>query len=87
MTSNNPDTTKQEVEQVESIHQTENISYNDDLSFKNYTEKEEQKQNKKSIFIRFKDSIYQKPEKTQNVWHLLTNLDYTQRITFVAGKM
>lgn len=80
------DTTKQEVEQVESVHRPENAGsvQDDDLSFKNYTEKEEQK--KKNILVRFKDSIYQKPEKTENVWKLLTNLTNTQRITFAAGK-
>lgn len=40
---------------------------------------------KKHWLIRFKDSIYTKPESTPNVWHLLVNLNNTQRITFVAG--
>lgn len=74
--------TKQEIEQVESVNQVNQSE--DDLSFKQYTEKDEAK--KKSIFIRFKDSIYQKPETTVNAWHLLTNLTNTQRITFAAGK-
>ncbi|KAG2199976.1 hypothetical protein INT47_000326 [Mucor saturninus] len=70
---------KQEIEQVESVNGGDQ---NDDLSFKQYTEKEEKK---KSLFHRVKDSIYQKPEKTENVWHLLTNLTNTQRITFAAA--
>lgn len=74
--------TEAQIEQVESIHSRENPA-NDDLSFKEFSEKDEQK--KKNIFIRFKDSIYSKPEKTQNAWHLLTNLTNTQRITFAAG--
>lgn len=74
---------KVETEQVEVVSQRDNSS-NDDLSFKNYSEKEDQK--KKNIFVRFKDSIYQKPEKQENVWKLLTNLTNVQRITFVAGK-
>lgn len=73
---------KQEIEQVESVNQAD---AQDDLSFKQYAEKEEQK--KKNLFIRIKDSIYQKPEKTENVWHLLTNLTNTQRITFAAGNL
>ncbi|KAI8349679.1 major facilitator superfamily domain-containing protein [Blakeslea trispora] len=40
----------------------------------------------KNIFIRFKDSIYTKPEKEgPSAWHLLINLTNTQRITFVAA--
>ncbi|KAI8384298.1 major facilitator superfamily domain-containing protein [Radiomyces spectabilis] len=33
----------------------------------------------------FRDSIYHKPEKPTNMWHLLTNLTNTQRITFAAA--
>lgn len=61
-------------EQVEEI---EHISVN---------EKRSEEEPKKSWLIRIKDSIYTKPEKSPNVWHLLTNLNNTQRITFVAGK-
>lgn len=75
--------TDTQIEQVESVHSRDSPA-NDDLSFKEFSEKDEQK--KKNIFIRFKDSIYSKPEKTQNAWHLLTNLTNTQRITFAAGK-
>ncbi|OBZ82909.1 Carboxylic acid transporter [Choanephora cucurbitarum] len=39
----------------------------------------------KNIFVRFKDSIYTKPEKSPNPWHLLTNLTNTQRITFASA--
>ncbi|GAA5809837.1 hypothetical protein MFLAVUS_003252 [Mucor flavus] len=75
---------KAEIEQVESVHSPDNPS-GDDLSFKQFTEKEEEKLQKKSLFVRFKNSIYQKPEKTHNAWHLLTNLTNTQRITFAAA--
>jgi hypothetical protein len=34
----------------------------------------------------WKQSIVRKPEQPVNVWHLLTNLNNTQRITFAAGK-
>ncbi|CAO0802809.1 unnamed protein product [Mucor circinelloides] len=74
--------TDTQIEQVESVHSRDSPA-NDDLSFKEFSEKDEQK--KKNIFIRFKDSIYSKPEKTQNAWHLLTNLTNTQRITFAAA--
>lgn len=80
MSSNDKDISKQEIEQVEGVAE-DNMSA-DDLSFKNYTEKENKKKN---IFIRFKDSIYTKPEKTENAWKLLTNLTNTQRITFAAA--
>ncbi|KAL0078976.1 major facilitator superfamily domain-containing protein [Phycomyces blakesleeanus] len=39
----------------------------------------------RQILRKIKDSIYQKPEKPTNVWHLLTNLNNTQRITFAAA--
>ncbi|CAO3653427.1 unnamed protein product [Mucor hiemalis] len=83
--SKSQDIPKNEIDQVETVYQNENVS--EDLSFKNYTEKEEQreKNKKKNIFIRFKDSIYHKPEKTENAWKLLTNLTNTQRITFAAA--
>jgi SHS family lactate transporter-like MFS transporter len=71
-----------EVEQVESVYSKE-LNNGEDRSFEQYQEK----QKKKNIFIRFKDSIYSKPEKTHNAWHLLTNLTNTQRITFAAGKV
>lgn len=48
---------------------------------------QEKPQKKKNIFIRFKDSIYQKPAKRENAWKLLTNLTNKQRITFAAGKL
>lgn len=82
MTDTQDQSNKQEIEQVESVNQA---SQEDDLSFKQYAEKDEQK--KKNIFLRLKDSIYHKPEKTDNVWHLLTNLTNTQRITFAAGNI
>lgn len=76
--------TDTQIERVESVHSRDSPAVNDDLSFKEYAEKDEHK--KKNIFVRFKDSIYSKPEKRQNAWHLLTNLTNTQRITFAAGK-
>jgi SHS family lactate transporter-like MFS transporter len=48
--------------------------------------KEDEPPKKKNIFVRMKDSVYQKPEKTENIWKLLTMLNHTQRITFAAGK-
>jgi SHS family lactate transporter-like MFS transporter len=71
-----------EVEQVETVR-PKDLDNGEDLSFEQYEEKQEKKKN---IFIRFKNSIYSKPEKTHNAWHLLTNLTNTQRITFAAGK-
>ncbi|GAA5800708.1 hypothetical protein HPULCUR_006144 [Helicostylum pulchrum] len=75
-----------EIEQVEITHSPDNPS-DDDLSFKQFTEKEEEKLKKKNLLVRIKNSIYQKPEKTHNAWHLLTNLTNTQRITFAAGNI
>ncbi|OAD03182.1 hypothetical protein MUCCIDRAFT_156069, partial [Mucor lusitanicus CBS 277.49] len=75
--------TDAQIERVESVHSRDSPAVNDDLSFKEFSDKEEHK--KKNIFIRFKDSIYSKPEKRQNAWHLLTNLTNTQRITFAAA--
>lgn len=76
----NRDTNKDisEVEQVESVRSKE-LNNSDDRSIVQYDEKQ-------NIFVRFRNSIYTKPEKTHNAWHLLTNLTNTQRITFVAGK-
>ncbi|KAG2233836.1 major facilitator superfamily domain-containing protein [Thamnidium elegans] len=74
---------KAEIEQVESIH-SDNPS-DGDLSFKQYTEKEEERLKKKNLLVRIKNAVYQKPEKTHNAWHLLTNLTNTQRITFAAA--
>lgn len=74
--------TETQIERVESVHSRTNPA-NDDASFKAFSEKEQGK--KKNIFLRFKDSIYSKPEHPQNAWHLLTNLNNTQRITFAAG--
>lgn len=84
--SKDQDIQRKDVQQIESVYENDNPS--EDLSFKNYTEKQEQKERekKKNIFIRFKDSIYHKPEKTENAWKLLTNLTNTQRITFAAGR-
>jgi SHS family lactate transporter-like MFS transporter len=48
--------------------------------------KEDEPPKKKNIFVRMKDSIYQKPERPENIWKLLTMLNHTQRITFAAGK-
>lgn len=85
--SKDQDIQRKEIQQIESVYENDNPS--EDLSFKNYTEKEEQKERekKKNIFIRFKDSIYHKIEKTENAWKLLTNLTNTQRITFAAGML
>lgn len=63
---------KEEIEQVESVSSLKN--------------QETSPEKKKNIFVRFKDSIYQKPTKRENAWKLLTNLTNTQRITFAAGK-
>lgn len=71
---------KPQVEQVENIPSDQR--QDDNFSEKEYNEIHADKRN---IFSRIKDSIYTKPEKTQNAWHLLTNLNNTQRITFAAG--
>ncbi|KAI8979911.1 major facilitator superfamily domain-containing protein [Pilobolus umbonatus] len=44
-----------------------------------------EKQTKPGLLTRLKNHIYHKPEKSQNIWHLLTNLTSTQRITFTAA--
>ncbi|KAI7906907.1 major facilitator superfamily domain-containing protein [Cokeromyces recurvatus] len=72
---------KGEIEQVEAVQSNE--QRRDDSIFEEFSEKEENK--KKNIFIRFKESIYSKPEKRENAWKLLTNLTNTQRITFAAA--
>lgn len=71
---------KPQVEQVENIPSDQR--QDDNLSEKEYNKIHADKRN---ILSRIKDSIYKKPEKTQNAWHLLTNLNNTQRITFAAG--
>jgi hypothetical protein len=67
------DESKPQIEQVEHIPSGQE------------QEKTSHESKKKNWLIRFKDSIYTKPESTPNVWHLLVNLNNTQRITFVAG--
>ncbi|KAL0138813.1 major facilitator superfamily domain-containing protein [Mucor lusitanicus] len=47
--------TDAQIERVESVHSRDSPAVNDDLSFKEFSDKEEHK--KKNIFIRFKDSI------------------------------
>jgi hypothetical protein len=71
--SNMKDESKPQIEQVEHIPSGQE------------QEKTSHESKKKNWLIRFKDSIYTKPESTPNVWHLLVNLNNTQRITFVAG--
>ncbi|KAG1178955.1 hypothetical protein G6F71_001396 [Rhizopus microsporus] len=71
---------KPQVEQVENIPSDQR--QDDNLSEKEYNKIHADKRN---ILSRIKDSIYKKPEKTQNAWHLLTNLNNTQRITFAAA--
>ncbi|KAI7869012.1 major facilitator superfamily domain-containing protein [Spinellus fusiger] len=39
----------------------------------------------KTKLTKLKNSIYHKPEKTPNAWHLLTNLNHIQRLTFTSG--
>ncbi|KAI8968951.1 hypothetical protein BDF20DRAFT_135731 [Mycotypha africana] len=81
-----------EIEQIERVHTKLSVSSHEtkeeDVDYKGVSEKtshHEEDRTKKNIFLRFKDSIYSKPEKTENIWHLLTNLTNTQRITFAAA--
>jgi hypothetical protein len=40
----------------------------------------------KTHLLDWKHSIIRKPDRPVNIWHLLTNLNNKQRITFTAGK-
>lgn len=40
----------------------------------------------KQHLLDWKRSIFRKPDRPVNMWHLLTNLNNKQRITFTAGK-
>ncbi|CAO3639275.1 unnamed protein product [Cunninghamella echinulata] len=78
----NPDTTPNKIE-IQEQEKVEVVPENEQI--KNTTSQEKKHGVVKQHLLEWKQSIYRKPDTPVNMWHLLTNLNNQQRITFTAA--